>query len=1003
MSDIMRCMSFEQLLDWIRSEHRKGHVFGVRRPYQADEASTRTIFGRPLESVIGPAAGPNSQLAQNIVASYYGGARFFELKTVQKMDGRELAACVPKPCIVAKDECYNCEWSTELFITEAQHEYINAWVALNFMAKEYGLGQMNGFQFNLSVGYDLAGIKGDKVAPFIEHMMEAGETEEFKEAIAVLKAHVSEFENVTEADIDAISSNICNSATISTLHGCPPEEIESIAMYLLTEKKINTFIKCNPTLLGYEFARKTMDDMGYDYLVFGREHFEGDEAMGLKADLQYEDAVPMFKRLMKVSEEEGLEFGLKLTNTFPVAVTRGELPSTEMYMSGRPLYGLTISLAAKLEKDFDGKLRIAMSGGADAFNIEKIVKCGIWPVTMATTLLKTGGYQRFLQMADDLKKQGNPKWEGIDVEALCQMAKDAVTDPRHTKAAKLPPNRKTEEKVPLLNCFMAPCSEKCPIHQDVATYMQLADQGRYAEALQVILNTNALPNITGKICAHPCQSACTRNFYDDQVRIRDTKRLCAEEGLPLILKGLKAGEACGKKVAVIGGGPAGMAAAYYLAKGGAAVDLYEKRERLGGIVDYAIPDFRIDQKEIGADASLLEALGVSLHLGSEMTVEAAKAAGADAVIVAIGATSPGSARIDNCRPLNALEFLTDWNATKGKVDLGKDVVVIGGGNTAMDVARAAKKNAGVEKVSLVYRRTKRYMPADEEELKLAIEDGVIFKEMLAPEKMEDGSLICSVMTAGEPDESGRPSVVKTEETEAIKADTVILAVGEKCDKAWYEANGIHTDEKGRPLTDDNHMSSIPGVYVVGDALFGPSIIVKAEANAKKAAEAILGKSVSVDMSIKAEEEACMAKKGILKAAGDVKEEGKRCLSCSTICENCVDVCPNRANIEIRVPGYDMPQIVHVDYMCNECGNCAVFCPYASSPYKEKWTLFKDEADFNASENDGFVVTDVATKSYYVRFLGNCDWVSATYPGSVPKALIDLMNAVVDDYPYLIFK
>ena len=284
MSDLMRCMSFAQVMTWVMKEHDKGHVFGVRKPYVADDASANEIFGRKLETVIGPAAGPNSQLSQNIIASYYAGARFFELKTVQKMDGRELAAAVNKPCIKAEDECYNCEWSTELYVPEAQKEYINAWVALHAIAKEYGLGSMDGFQFNISVGYDLAGIKGEKVNTFIDNMMDAKDTAEFREAIAYLKEHIGDFKNLTLEDVDAIPSTVCNSATISTLHGCPPQEIESIAMYLLTEKKMNTFVKCNPTLLGYDFARKTMDDMGYDYLVFGRFHFED--------DLQYADAAP---------------------------------------------------------------------------------------------------------------------------------------------------------------------------------------------------------------------------------------------------------------------------------------------------------------------------------------------------------------------------------------------------------------------------------------------------------------------------------------------------------------------------------------------------------------------------------------------------------------------------------------------------------------------------------------------------------------------------------------
>lgn len=995
MSDLMRCMSFAQVMTWVMKEHDKGHVFGVRKPYVADDASANEIFGRKLETVIGPAAGPNSQLSQNIIASYYAGARFFELKTVQKMDGRELAAAVNKPCIKAEDECYNCEWSTELYVPEAQKEYINAWVALHAIAKEYGLGSMDGFQFNISVGYDLAGIKGEKVNTFIDNMMDAKDTAEFREAIAYLKEHIGDFKNLTLEDVDAIPSTVCNSATISTLHGCPPQEIESIAMYLLTEKKMNTFVKCNPTLLGYDFARKTMDDMGYDYLVFGRFHFED--------DLQYADAVPMLRRLMAAADAQGLAFGLKLTNTFPVDVTRGELPSEEMYMSGRSLYALSISLAAKLSREFDGKLRIAYSGGADAFNIDRIVGCGIWPVTVATTVLKTGGYQRFTQMAEQLRTMGVPAWQGIDVEALNQLAEEAVTDKHHVKAAKLPPKRKSDEKVPVINCFTAPCQDRCPIHQDVAAYMNLASEGRYAEALKVILDTNALPFMTGKICAHPCQTACTRNFYEDPVHIRDTKLLCAEKAYDDVIGSIKAAPANGKKVGIIGGGPAGMAAAYYLAREGTAVTIYEKRDRLGGIVDYAIPDFRIGEKEIGYDAGLLKALGVKVELNKEMSVADVKALGYDAVVVAIGATGKvDGAVIENCEALQSLSFLTAFNETEGNVDLGKNVVVIGGGNTAMDVARAARRNAGVEKVSLVYRRTKRYMPADEEELVMALEDGVEFRELMAPVKLEDGRLICSVMTLGDMDASGRASVVRTDETAAVEADVVITAVGEACDKAWYDANGINTDEKGRPLTSDTLECSIPGVYVIGDALAGPSIIVKAEANARKAAEAILGRGFEACDAPCASEEAIFDRKGNLTESGKIEEEGRRCLSCRRICENCVDVCPNRANLEIRTDALESPQILHVDYMCNECGNCKVFCPYDSSPYREKWTLFKDVDDMHDSVNDGFVVTDSAAHAYHVRFLGNeCD-ITAAAPGNVPSALVAVMNAVVDEYSYILY-
>ncbi len=994
MSDIMTCMPFAQLLHWMRTEHdTKGTVFGVRKPYVADPAQGLTIFGRSLETPIGPAAGPNSQLAQNIVAAYYAGSRFFELKTVQKMDGAELAACVNKPCIKADDECYNCEWSTELYVPQAQDEYIKAWFLLAFMAKEYGLGSMDGFQFNISVGYDLAGIQTKKIDDFIEHMKNAADTPAFQECKKELLAHVEEYAHVTKEDIESISANICNSVTISTLHGCPPQEIESIANYLLKEKQMHTFIKCNPTLLGYEFARETLDRMGYDYVAFGRFHFDD--------DLQYQDAVPMLQRLMALAQTRHLEFGVKITNTFPVDVKAGELPSEEMYMSGKSLYPLSIAVAEKLSKDFQGKLRISYSGGADAFNIDRIVGTGVWPVTVATTILKPGGYQRIKQMVEIL--HGNVKpFEGIDVDALHQVAEDAITDRHHTKPAKLPVSRKSNEKVPLMFCHTAPCEDACPIHQEITTYVKLAGEGRYEEALQVILNRNALPFITGTICAHGCQSHCTRNFYEDSVQIRDTKLQCAKEAFDRVIDTVHPAESIGKKAAVVGGGPSGMAAAFYLARLGVQVTIYEKRDRLGGIVSAVIPDFRIDDTQISKDAALLEKLGVEILCGAEAPAVDALKKDYDAVILAVGAYERGQLTLEGKQAYNALEFLEDFNRTGGKVELGKNVVVIGGGNTAMDTARAAKRCDGVEHVYLVYRRTKRYMPADEHELQLALEDGVEFKELLAPVKVENGILTCEQMVLGDMDASGRASVQPTGSMQEVPADTVIAAVGEKVPADFYKQNGIHVDDKGRALVNENLETNKQGVYVIGDGLYGPSLVVKGMAHAIKAAEAIAGKEIAKDLSQRVAPEAIYERKGILAEPGSAKgTEADRCLGCSSVCENCVDVCPNRANISIQIPGMDRSQIIHVDYMCNECGNCKSFCPYASAPYLDKFTLFANEKDMEDSKNEGFTVLDKDLVKCKVRYLGETFIWEKGQSGKLFEGLQQLIETVCRDYAYLL--
>ena len=987
MSDIMIPMTFSSLMNRLLDEHKQGACFGVRKCYKADPTKYFTIFGRKLETQIGPAAGPNTQLAQNIAASYYGGSRFFELKTVQKIDGRELAAAVNKPCILAEDECYNCEWSTELTVQQAYEEYVKAWFMLSVMAKEWGLGSPDGFQFNISVGYDLEGIKGEKVNTFIDNIMHAENTPIFKECKAWLKDNISRFKNVTEADIDAIRSDIVNSVTVSTLHGCPPQEIEAIAAYLLTEKSLNTFVKCNPTLLGYEEARKTLNDMGYDYIQFTDVHFKG--------DLQYSDAIPMLTRLQKLADGKGLEFGVKITNTFPVDVTRNELPSAEMYMSGKSLYPLSLRVARNLSRDFKGKLRIAFSGGCDYFNIDKVVGTGIWPVTMATTILKPGGYERLVQIAQKLETTPE-KWQGISVADLEKLADSAKTDPHHVKPIKPLPKRKSEEKVPLVDCFTAPCSDRCPIHQDITAYGQLVGEGNYAEALRVILDKNPLPFITGNICTHICQTACTRNHYETPVQIRNNKLIAARKAYETVIRELKPGKANGKKVAIIGAGPAGIAAAYFLGRAGAEVTVYDENELAGGVIQNVIPSFRIPQDEIQKDVKLAEAVGAKFVLGRR--IESINDLKADAVLLAIGAHKDTPLALKQGKAINALDFLMDFKKHDGKLNVGENVVVVGGGNTAMDTARAAKRTDGVKNVYLVYRRTRRYMPADEEELNDAIADGVKFMELLAPITHENGKLVCHKMELAAPDSTGRRSVKELDEVVEVPCDTVIASIGEKIDGAFYKANGIDVGAKGLPvLNPETCETSLENVYAIGDGAFGASVVVRAISDAQKACTKILGQDIVTSHKPSLADQIIYNKRGLLEEAPECGTADKRCLTCDLICENCVEVCPNRANFSVKISGRKN-QIIHVDSMCNECGNCTVFCPYASSPYKDKFTLFACENDMNDSTNDGFAFTgDKAT----VRIGGEKFSYQVGNTPAFDSRLAEIIDTVYDDYKYLL--
>ncbi|MBQ6385673.1 MAG: putative selenate reductase subunit YgfK [Lachnospiraceae bacterium] len=997
MSDIMRPMSFGHLLNWVLTEYKKeGSVFGISKLVKHENGQALPIFNEKIESPFGPAAGPNTQLAQNIAASYAAGSRFFELKTVQKMDGAELSACVAKPCIVAADECYNCEWSTELYVPQAFEEYVKAWFLCKIMAKEFGLGDPDAFVFNMSVGYDLEGIKTEKVDRFIEGMKDASGTAIFQEAAAEALKAVEEgrFEHVDADFIRSISPRISDSITESTLHGCPPDEIERIATYLITEKHLNTFIKCNPTLLGYEFARRTLDQLGFDYIAFDDHHFV--------EDLQWEDAVPMFERLQKLCDEKGLEFGLKLTNTFPVDVKAGELPSEEMYMSGRSLFPLSIALAERIAKQFGGKLRISYSGGADFFNIRQIFEAGIWPITMATTVLKPGGYQRMSQIGDLLMDCGCERFSGVSEEKVAELVKKSVSSDIYKKPIKPLPDRKNGEPIPLLDCFTAPCQGGCPIHQDIPAYLEAMEEGRSGDALRIILERNALPFTTGTICPHTCGDRCMRNHYESSVHIREVKLAAAEAACDQVLPTLAAAETVqDKKVAVIGGGPAGLAAASFLSRAGVSVTVFEKLDRAGGVPRYVIPAFRISDEALDRDIALCSAYGAKFVYGREIgSAQELLDEGYTDVIAAIGAWAPGRNALKYGEALDALEFLEAAKADPASLSVGTDVVVIGGGNTAMDVARAAKRLPGVEHVRLVYRRTRRYMPADEEELQMAVDDGVEFMELLAPEGLKDGELICEVCRLGEPDESGRRSPVGTGEKTAVPATAVITAVEEQVKTELFAASGAELDGKGRPVVDGSLMTTVPGFYAAGDCRRGPATVVKAIADAQTIASAVAGISFDAcrEANASGDMDKLLAKKGDLKESCDPACDG-RCLGCATVCEVCADVCPNRANVAVHVPGMEKPQVIHVDGMCNECGNCAVFCPYSGRPYKDKFTLFWSEEDFADSENSGFL--PLAGDKVRVRLNGGtAEYDVSDEACGLPDGIRMLILAVLSNDSYL---
>jgi putative selenate reductase len=283
-----------------------------------------------------------------------------------------------------------------------------------------------------------------------------------------------------------------------------------------------------------------------------------------------------------------------------------------------------------------------------------------------------------------------------------------------------------------------------------------------------------------------------------------------------------------------------------------------------------------------------------------------------------------------------------------------------------------------------------------------MEDGVIFRELLQPISHKEGKLLCSVMTLGERDASGRRSPIPTEKTVMITADTIIEAVGENVDSDLFTNNNIFVDHKGRAVTcRKSYETNIKGVYVAGDARCGPKTVVEAIADARRVADHIafregLCKSNDLEKNMR-DTDRLRLKKGNIIFCESPEKESERCLECGVLCENCVDVCPNRANISVHVEGASSPQIIHIDDLCNECGNCSTFCPWTGSPYKDKFTYFSREKDLNESKNSGFF--DMGNGRFKVRLEGKV-FTSSLDPAEkkMPKEIAALIKATRNSIP-----
>jgi putative selenate reductase len=357
----------------------------VRKWFVPDQALDFSAlhFQRRAGTPVGPAAGPHTQLAQNIVLSWLAGSRIVELKTVQVNDRLE----IPRPCIHVPNIGYNVEWSQELLVHESIMEYAKATYLIEILKHTRGFGIFQsdvGFDtvFDISVGYDLDGIRTEKVTGFIHALQQPGPT--FEQLREQLTGDLAEFR-----DLD-LPAAISDCVTLSTFHGCPADQIEAIARYLIGDLGLHTIIKLNPTLLGFEAVQELLvGRLGYDHLELRREAFA--------QDLQYDDGLEILRNLRPLAERRGSTIGAKFTNTLVVANNPEFFPTQSdpyMYVSGQPLHVISMNLMQRFRDDLGFECPVSFSGGVDAKNFPAAVACGMVPVTTCTDLLRQGGYGR---------------------------------------------------------------------------------------------------------------------------------------------------------------------------------------------------------------------------------------------------------------------------------------------------------------------------------------------------------------------------------------------------------------------------------------------------------------------------------------------------------------------------------------------------------------------------------------------------------------------------------